>query len=172
MVRIESVWHPEQATMSALVDMTDSSRDNDPNSPVASEDVNSRRQTRTLQRHCPFHKRTDMKWLGPLFSYSMAKHCSVATCSAMSDMAQLKKCWKIAWKGNNLRTELTHQSQLTKIELTIMCSLPQSKWQRLAWWSVRELSLAHRFRKQKRLLSLQEVCNNPRLSSCSGLRCN
>ena len=94
--------------------MTDSSRDNDPNSPVGSEAGNSLRQTRTLQRHCPFQKRTDMKRLVPLSSYCMAKHCSVATRSAMSDTAQLKKCWKIARKRNNLRTELTHQGQLTK----------------------------------------------------------
>ena len=102
-VRIRSAGPAEPATMSALVDMTDNSRDNDTISPVGSEAGNSLRQTKFLQIHCPFQERTLWR-----------KLCSAATCSAMSDMAQSKKCWKTAWIGNNLRTDLTHQSQLTK----------------------------------------------------------
>ena len=100
MVRIRSLEHPEQAMISALVDTTERSRARDPTSLVSSEERSSLRQTTTRQISSPFQNRKDMNLLVPLSSNSRAKHCSVATCSAISPMTQLKKCWKIAWNGN------------------------------------------------------------------------
>ena len=96
-----STEHPDTATMSALVDTADINRERDPISPVRSEEGRSLRHIRTLHRSVPLQKRTDMNLFRPESSNSTEKHCSAVTCSAISSMAQMKKCWKKAWEYNN-----------------------------------------------------------------------
>ena len=95
-VRTKSTEQPEQATTSTLVETTDSNRARDPSSPASSVDGNSLRQIRTRHSSVFFQKRKDMNLLAPLSSNSSPKHCSEATCSATSLIAQLKRCWNFA----------------------------------------------------------------------------
>ena len=97
-VLTKSTGQPEQATTSQLVETADRSRERDPSSPDNSEEGSSLRQTRTRHNSVPFQNRRDMKRLTLLSSNSMAKHCSAATHSAISLIAQLNRCWKIVWK--------------------------------------------------------------------------
>ena len=99
-VQINSTGQPEQATTSALVDTTERNLDRDPNSPVKSGVGSPLRQTKTLHSESPFQNLTDKSRLTPTRSYSSPKHCVAALCSAMSSLAQVKMCWKIALKGN------------------------------------------------------------------------
>ena len=96
MMRAKSPGNPEQATISALVDTTERSRAREPSSSVSSEEGSPFQQTKTRQSSSTFQNSRDLKPLAPLSSSSRAKHCSVATCSAMTFMAQLKKCLEMA----------------------------------------------------------------------------
>ena len=99
-VRSSSTGIPEHATISAFVETSDSNRSKDPNSPVNSQVGRPPRQIRTLQRICPFQKRRAINRFVPRSLNSMAKHCSAATCSATSAIAQLKNFWKMVWETN------------------------------------------------------------------------
>ena len=106
-VQISSTGQPEQATMSALLDTTERNLERDPNSPVKSVEGSPLRQTKTLHSESPFQNLTDISLLTPTRSYSSPKHCVAAICSAMSSMAQLKMCWKIALKENrNINSDI------------------------------------------------------------------
>ena len=87
--------HPEQATMSAFVAITESKRAREPNSPVRSELGNPLRQMTTLHKCWPFQYLSDMNRLAPSSSNSRAKHCGEEMCSAISLKTQLERCWKI-----------------------------------------------------------------------------
>ena len=115
MVQISSTGQPEQATMSALVDTTERTLERDPNSPVKSAVGSPLRQTKTLHSESPFQNLTDMSLLTPTRSYSRPKHCVAAICSAMSSMAQVKMCWKIALKEiKNIKSDIYITSQERK----------------------------------------------------------
>ena len=106
-VQISSTGQPEQATMSALVDTAERNLERDPNSAVKSVEGSPLRQTKTLHSESPFQNLTEMSLLTPTRSYSSPKHCVAAICSAMSSMAQLKICWKIALKENrNVKSDI------------------------------------------------------------------
>ena len=112
MVRIKSAGPPKQAKMSALVDITDNSRDNDPNSPVSSVAGNPLRQMRTLQRLWPFQKRTNMKRLGPLSSYFICKTLLRGNVFRNVGHGKLKEMLDDGLETKQtLRTERTHPSQ-------------------------------------------------------------
>ena len=96
MMWTKSPGNPEQATISALVDTTERSRAREPSSSVSSEEGSLFQQTTTRQSSSTFQNRRDLKPQAPVSSSSRSKHCSVATCSAMTFMAQLKKGSKMA----------------------------------------------------------------------------
>ena len=120
LVRIKSFGHPEHATMSTLVEKTDSSLDSDPISPVRSEDGSLLRQMKTWHKVSFFQNRKDMSLLVPASSYSIAKHWVVATCSAMSSMALLKMKRDIRIKDRTALLERTY----CKARLTDSLSFP------------------------------------------------
>ena len=129
MVRIRSFGQPEQATISAFVETTESKRARDPSSPVSSEDGNPFRHTVTRQSSWPLQNLSDINRLVPRPQTRIAFLCSAGRPCSKFDRAV---------------------KEIVRRILTVIRSSTQSKLQRAAWWSVKELIFAHKFRRTDR----------------------